>query len=609
MRLQRFIPLALFALAGQLACGPGALTSERAVGSTSAQLEAPNGLFQNGLTSNGLFQNGLFQNGLFQNGLFQNGLFQNGLFQNGLWQANLPARELLRSNAQTRDFLKYLYECALPAGVSTVLDPDGADLELKGLIGLAPTWSQTGGTCDESCQRWLTACLLARTNAYGVKVDLSMRVPDDAPPHIKAALAVTPEEQAAYPLREGAFYGNLFRQVPREGGGATMEPAMYGCAGPGSNIPEVTKRFCSSQGAGGPIQVPGTCEPRPGFPQSACQGVSGDATTGAMHDCYERVDPNARGEHYPEAITVYLKQPIEVCGNSVCEKNEATETTCASDCHPGGWTQSFPQILTGVGGSNEVAKTKVAPVSAWVRTSALGHDGTLVLAGVAPSTVDLGGGPRDTGFDGKQYGALAKYEPNGTHRWSKRFGFEFTGQVTPVAVAVAADDSIGVTLNEFPPSGYGAGGERTWVAKFTPEGDLLWAQAFANTMYLDYNLSDAITFDPAGNLFVAGRYYGNMSVGGVKVAHGDDYGFVLKLSPEGALQWSNAFDSGASFGGKTLIATPDGGALLSMDYNGSHGILWKLDGASGETQWINWGYHGGIAVGLNGNVYASGALA
>src|SRR6202030_2952269 len=47
------------------------------------------------------------------------------------------------------------------------------------------------GTCDESCQRWVSACLLARTNAYGAHVEISMRAPADAPQAIKNALAVS----------------------------------------------------------------------------------------------------------------------------------------------------------------------------------------------------------------------------------------------------------------------------------------------------------------------------------------------------------------------------------------------------------------------------------
>ncbi len=80
------------------------------------------------------------------------------------------------------------------------------------------------GTCDETCQRWVSACLLARTNAYGAHVEISMRAPADAPQAIKNALAVSDVERngsdagdasaAPFSLREGAYYGNIFETAP-----------------------------------------------------------------------------------------------------------------------------------------------------------------------------------------------------------------------------------------------------------------------------------------------------------------------------------------------------------------------------------------------------------
>ncbi|HEU4407053.1 MAG TPA: HYR domain-containing protein [Polyangiaceae bacterium] len=591
--------------------------------SSAGRLTAPNGMTQNSLSSNALFQNALFQNSLMQNSLMQNSLMQNSLMQNGLlsgvlwqdalWQQNPAALEALRANQSTRDLLKYVYECAMGPTQSTVLDPSpgGANLELHGLVGLAPGWGQPGGACDESCQRWVTACVLARTNAYGVKVDLSMRAPDDAPAHVKAALAVTDEERAAYPLREGAFYGNLFRQEGPPNGTAVMAPRFYACAGPGSNVPEVTKRFCSSQGAGGPIGVPGTCEPRPEFPRAACLGVSGDAATGAMRDCYERTDPANRGEHYREVITVYLKRPIEVCGNSVCEEDEedatnaGAEGACPSDCHPGGWTRSFAVPLGGsVGATGDQADTD-SPDS-WVRISAHGPGDTLVLAGVAPSTIDLGGGPLEMGPDGKLYGALAKYSPKGDHLWSKRFGFGFSGQVVPTSVAVAPDGSIGVAMTE-----NDAGGSRIWLGKFKPNGDLEWSRSLAETAHDNFNFgaADTLAIDQSGNLFLSGVYSGRVTFGTIVLGHPSqpERQFVLKVSPDGVPQWAVNFTYGTSWGAKTLTVDQEGNALLSLDYN-AKGVLWKLDATTGDTMWQRSGFYGGVAVGPNNHVYATGAL-
>ena len=278
-----------------------------------------NGHWQNGLWFNGHWQNGLWDNGHWQNGLFVNGHWQNGLWDNGHWQNGFAA-DALRSNPYARQLLQYVYQCAMPGSVDPITtlpispmtydaeldpnqdpangppltcDPSGESgtpcdegytcsaqglcvIPLHGLIGVGYNeedgtgwWGSPGnpGTCQESCQRWVTACVLARTNAYGVHVEISMRAPDDAPTAIKTALMTAPDERSTYGLREGAYYGNLFETTPGtlDGSGqfdatttpqpdgtsasvVVATPSFNACAGPGSNEPEVTARFCSSQG-------------------------------------------------------------------------------------------------------------------------------------------------------------------------------------------------------------------------------------------------------------------------------------------------------------------------------------------------------------------------
>ncbi|HEX7699163.1 MAG TPA: hypothetical protein VF403_00490, partial [Kofleriaceae bacterium] len=317
--------------------------------STTQAATGSNGLFQNGLTTNGVYQNGVYQNGVYQNGVYQNGVYQNGVYQNGVyqngvyqngvyqggvwitglwssstWQVGTNA-EALRTNKYTRQFLQYVYGCAMPGtgdAYATVLDPwngtlackaDGTCDEgftcsslntcvvpLQGAIGVGvnangTTWAQSG-KCDESCQRWVSACLLARTNAYGAHVNISMRAPDDAPQAVKDALAVSPAEAAVYNLREGAYYGNVFATTPVNGppsdtysgptdGLVTATPSFYACAGPGSSIPEITKRFCSSQGDNQVINVTGVCSPSDTTGTIDTAQCDDPDAGGAVHNC------------------------------------------------------------------------------------------------------------------------------------------------------------------------------------------------------------------------------------------------------------------------------------------------------------------------------------
>jgi len=296
-----------------------------------------NGFISNGFISNGTWLNGVWANGFISNGFISNGFISNGLMADRL-KSTRYARQLLQyiyscAMPAGREMAVDLSNgtltcgngnacdagyacstsgtCVLPLpgpGLGTggqITNPDGTTSPGRGLIGLAinadgthwwdPPPSADGrtsgnvgssgdagdggtatfaGVCDETCQRWVSACVLARTNAYGVHVELSMRAPADAPQAIKDALAVSDLErngndagQPPFNLREGAYYGNIFATnpavcdatgcqpaaPPASGNGPAtgpiaQTPSYYACAGPGSNIPEITKRFCSSQG-------------------------------------------------------------------------------------------------------------------------------------------------------------------------------------------------------------------------------------------------------------------------------------------------------------------------------------------------------------------------
>src|SRR5262249_34688089 len=115
-------------------------------------------------------------------------------------------------NTQQIDALKlllqYAIECALPEGDSVNLQfPLSSGIQTITFYGsrrLAPMWKTQG--LDTAGQELVSACLMARTNALGVKVRISLR----ARPEMPAAA----DEAAAYNYHEGAFMGNLFGSTP-----------------------------------------------------------------------------------------------------------------------------------------------------------------------------------------------------------------------------------------------------------------------------------------------------------------------------------------------------------------------------------------------------------
>jgi hypothetical protein len=185
-----------------LACAPDDVRDEEAV--TERGLSFANGLsLGNGLS----FANGLkLANGLsFANGLtFANGLkLANGLsFANGL-DPNVG----IMTSAAGQTFVKYLVECALPSGDSiTKTDVvNGGTITFNGMIGLAPEWKT--GSCGTQCQEWVSSCLMARTNAKGLHINIDARAT-----HPALGLKATAPRFIA---QEAAFYGNLWANPPK----------------------------------------------------------------------------------------------------------------------------------------------------------------------------------------------------------------------------------------------------------------------------------------------------------------------------------------------------------------------------------------------------------
>lgn len=117
---------------------------------------------------------------------------------------SLSSPEGLSSNegwllgSETLTTARYMVECALPADQSVTKTVNGQEIVLDGLLGLAPEWEDQ--ECDQDCQEWVSACLLARTNVSGETVQIWVGGEHEA----------LDSEAPEGTLLEGAFYGNLF---------------------------------------------------------------------------------------------------------------------------------------------------------------------------------------------------------------------------------------------------------------------------------------------------------------------------------------------------------------------------------------------------------------
>jgi hypothetical protein len=250
--------LLLTVMGAGFACG--APPTEDLVESQGAVMAA------NGLAANGLAANGLAANGLAANGLAANGLAANGLAANGL------------ADPAAHKFMEYVVSCALPADHSVSFMQDGVSYVFAGGIGVAPEWETR--RCDGSCQRWVSACVLARLNKLGVHRQISIRGANEA-------LAMTLHEMQDFPVREATYYGNLFQ----------TEQPRYACLPDG-----VTQdlRVCGDSLVGCAVTFPGNC-------QNVCRrpGSFGTFVDCASHALSQR-DDRWDDTTYAETITVFL---------------------------------------------------------------------------------------------------------------------------------------------------------------------------------------------------------------------------------------------------------------------------------------------------------------
>ena len=210
-----------------------------------------------------LAENGLAANGLAANGLAANGLAANGLAANGL------------ADPMAQKFMEYVVSCALPTGRSVTFTQAGVSYTFAGWLGVAPEWE--GQRCDGSCQRWVSACVLARLNKLGVHRQISIR-------GANPALAITPHELVDFPVREATYYGNLFQP----------DQARYACLPPGATQ---IQRVCGDSLVGCAVGVPGEC-------RRVCERSGAYQT---YRDCgTQPVGGHDDGYSYAETVTVFL---------------------------------------------------------------------------------------------------------------------------------------------------------------------------------------------------------------------------------------------------------------------------------------------------------------
>ena len=207
---------------------------------------------------------------------------------------------------------------------------------------------------------------------------------------------------------------------------------------------------------------------------------------------------------------------------------------------------------------------------------------------------------------------LAKYDPNGNLFWIKQFGTSADDSSYSVAVDASGNAFIsGLTSGSL--GGTNVGSEDVFLAKFDPNGNLLWTEQIGT---IAPERSRSVVVDGAGNVFISGLTYG--SLGGTNVGEID--AFLAKYDTNGNLLWIEqlgtsrdeySFSVAVDTTGNAFISGYTYGILGGTNAGGSDAFISKYD-PSGNLLWTHQlGTSGGdvsraMALDGFGNAFISG---
>ncbi len=174
--------------------------------------------------------------------------------------------------------------------------------------------------------------------------------------------------------------------------------------------------------------------------------------------------------------------------------------------------------------------------------------------------------------NGESDGFVAKYSPEGELLWARNIG------------GLNSDGTFGITVdaNEIPvltgrfTGTIQVGGielisqgipDDIFVVKYTTDGTVVWAKSFGVT----YASNWGIGADSLGNSFITGDLYGVTNFGGITVGtDGLQSGYIVKVNEDGVEQWVRLFvPEGDGYNvGRVVCADKWGNVFTTGDFSG-----------------------------------------
>ena len=263
------------------------------------------------------------------------------------------------------------------------------------------------------------------------------------------------------------------------------------------------------------------------------------------------------------------------------------------------------------------------------RSLALSGSCDLVLAGVFRGSMTLGGATLQSAGATDMF--VGKLGPDGSHKWSKRFGN--LGAAESLGAWASADQDgnvlVGLTSEGAVDLGGGAlpshGGTDIAVGKLSPDGSHRWSHSYGD---FDMQYLTHVAADPAGNVILGGYFTGTLDFGHAMVSSTGHYDvFLAKLDRDGQSIWAWHLGDGAAATIAAVAVDETGNVLAAGSYQGSADFGSGAEPATGVDPFVvelspsgqlraGRAFHGsdsappaGIGFGDSGQVWLAGSFA
>jgi len=201
--------------------------------------------------------------------------------------------------------------------------------------------------------------------------------------------------------------------------------------------------------------------------------------------------------------------------------------------------------------------------------AAVDETGNVIVTGGFEGAVDFGGGPLTSAGSVDIF--VVKFDPDGNHVWSKRFGdaslqFGYGVAAGGSGDVIVVGDFVGTVAFGGDPL-TSAGIWDIYVAKFDASGDHLWSKRFGDA---DGQAANAVAVDGSGNVIVTGDFNGTVDFGGgALTSSGDTDIFVVKFDPDGNHVWSKRFGDALYQVGYRVAVDASGNVIVTGDFQGT----------------------------------------